>query len=120
MFDHAVLIGVPLVGAGLLYVERGGTYTFKHALIQDAAYASLLRTTRQQYHRRIAQTMADLFPLTVETAPELLAHHYTQAGMVAEAVPCWLRAGQSRACCSGTQYRAWCSATPSRRCLRGF
>ena len=86
-----------LVDAGLLFVEhnpRGETYTFKHALIQDAAYGSLLRTTRLQYHRRIAQALTEHFPATVETAPELLAHHYTQAGMMAEAVPCWLRAGQ--------------------------
>jgi TOMM system kinase/cyclase fusion protein len=86
-----------LVDAGLLFVEdepRGVTYTFKHALIQDAAYASLLRTTRLQYHRRIAQALTEHFPATVETAPELLAYHYTQAGMGAEAVPCWLRAGQ--------------------------
>ena len=86
-----------LVDAGLLFVEhdaRGETYTFKHALIQDAAYGSLLRTTRLQYHRHIAQALTEHFPATVETAPELLAHHYTQASMMAEAVPCWLDAGQ--------------------------
>ena len=86
-----------LVDAGLLFVEhdaRGETYTFKHALIQDAAYGSLLRTTRLQYHRHIAQTLTEPFPAAVETAPELLAHHYTQASMMAEAVPCWLDAGQ--------------------------
>jgi predicted ATPase/class 3 adenylate cyclase len=86
-----------LVDAGLLFVERnprGETYTFKHALIQDAAHGSLLRTTRLQYHRHIAQALTEHFPATVEAAPELLAHHYTQASMVAEAVPCWLDAGQ--------------------------
>jgi class 3 adenylate cyclase/predicted ATPase len=86
-----------LVDAGLLFVDRdprGASYTFKHALIQDAAYASLLRTTRRQYHRRIAQALTEPVPATVETAPELLAHHYTQAGMIAESVPCWLRAGE--------------------------
>jgi TOMM system kinase/cyclase fusion protein len=86
-----------LVDAGLLFVEhnpRGETYTFKHALIQDAAYASLLRTTRVQYHRHIAQALTEQFSAMVETAPELLAHHYTQAGMIAESVPCWLGAGQ--------------------------
>jgi predicted ATPase len=65
-----------LVDAGLLFVERnarGETYTFKHALIQDAAYGSLLRTTRLQYHRHIAQALTEHFPATVETAPELLA-----------------------------------------------
>jgi predicted ATPase/class 3 adenylate cyclase len=86
-----------LVDAGLLFVEhnaRGETYIFKHALIQDAAYGSLLRTTRLQYHRHIAQALTEHFPAMVETAPELLARHYTEAGMVAEAVPCWLDAGQ--------------------------
>jgi predicted ATPase len=86
-----------LVDAGLLFVEcdaQGETYTFKHALIQDAAYASLLRTIRRQHHRRIAQVLVERFPATVETAPELLAHHYTEAGITAEAVPHWLRAGE--------------------------
>jgi predicted ATPase len=86
-----------LVDAGLLFVEhnpRGETYTFKHTLIQDAAYGSLLRTTRLQYHRHIAQALTEHFPATVESAPELLAHHYTEANMMAEAVPCWLRAGE--------------------------
>jgi predicted ATPase/class 3 adenylate cyclase len=86
-----------LVDAGLLFVERGPrgeTYTFKHALVQEAAYGSLLRTTRRQYHQHIAQALTEYFPAAVDTAPELLAQHYTQAGMIAEAVPCWLRAGQ--------------------------
>jgi TOMM system kinase/cyclase fusion protein len=86
-----------LVDAGLLFVEhspRGETYTFNHALVQDAAYGSLLRTTRLQYHRHIAQVLTEHFPAMVESAPELLAHHYTQASMMAEAVPCWLRAGE--------------------------
>jgi class 3 adenylate cyclase/predicted ATPase len=86
-----------LVDAGLLFVEydaRGETYTFKHALIQDAAYASLLLTARRTYQRRIAQVLVEQFPATVETAPELLAHHYTEAGMTAESLPHWLRAGR--------------------------
>ena len=70
------------------------TYTFKHALIQDAAYQSLLRSTRQQYHQRIAQVLAAQFPDTAETQPELLAHHYTEAGLSAQAVHYWQRAGQ--------------------------
>ena len=73
-----------LVEAELVY-QRGvppqATYTFKHALIQDAAYQSLLRSTRQQYHQRIAQVLAEQFPETAETQPELLAHHYTEAGL---------------------------------------
>jgi len=88
---------VQLVEAELLY-RRGhppqATYIFKHALVQDAAYQSLLRSTRQQYHQRIAQVLEAQFLETVETQPELLAHHYTEAGLIAQAVPYWQRAGQ--------------------------
>ena len=55
-------------------------YFFKHALIQDTAYQSLLKSTRQQYHQQIAQVLEERFPDTKETQPELLAHHYTEAG----------------------------------------
>ena len=89
-----------LVEAELVY-QRGvppqATYTFKHALIQDAAYQSLLRSTRQQYHQRIAQVLAERFPETTETQPELLAHHYTEAGLIAQAVAYWQQAGQRAA-----------------------
>src|SRR5262249_23729042 len=57
------------------------TYTFKHALIQDAAYQSLLKSTRQQYHQRIAQVLEVQFPETTVTQPELVAHHYTESGL---------------------------------------
>lgn len=74
-----------LVEAELVY-QRGvppqSTYVFKHALIQDAAYASLLKSTRQHYHQRIAQVLATQFPATTEAQPELLAHHYTEAGLL--------------------------------------
>jgi class 3 adenylate cyclase/predicted ATPase len=87
-----------LVEAELLY-QRGvppqATYTFKHALIQDAAYESLLKSTRQQYHQRIAQVLEAQFPDTVAQQPELLAHHYTKAGITEEAVHYWHQAGQS-------------------------
>ena len=73
-----------LVDAELLY-QRGhppqAQYLFKHALIQDAAYQSLLKSTRQQYHQRIAQVLEAQFPEIVETQPELVAHHYTEAGL---------------------------------------
>jgi tetratricopeptide (TPR) repeat protein len=75
-------------------VPPQATYTFKHALIQDAAYESLLRSTRQQYHQRIAQVLAERFPETTETQPELLAQHYTAAGLHAQALPYWQRAGE--------------------------
>ena len=81
----------------LLY-QRGrpprATYIFKHALIQDAAYASLLRSTRQQYHQRMAHVLAARFPETVEAQPELLAHHYTEAALTEDAVNFWHKAGQ--------------------------
>jgi len=70
------------------------TYLFKHALIQETAYQSLLRSTRQQHHQRIAQVLEASFPEFCETQPELLAHHYTEAGLSAQAVPYWQRAGQ--------------------------
>jgi TOMM system kinase/cyclase fusion protein len=70
------------------------TYLFKHALIQEAAYQSLLRSTRQQHHQRIAQVLEERFPERCETQPELLAHHYTEAGLRAQAIPYWQRAGQ--------------------------
>jgi predicted ATPase len=86
-----------LVEAEIVY-QRGvspqATYTFKHALIQDTAYASLLKSTRQQYHQRIAQVLEEQFTETAETQPELLAHHYAEAGLVGQAVAYWQRAGQ--------------------------
>jgi predicted ATPase len=88
---------VQLVEAEVV-AQRGtppqATYTFKHALVQDAAYQSLLRSTRQQYHRRIAQILTERFPDTAETQPELLAQHYTEAGLGEQAVVYWQRAGQ--------------------------
>jgi class 3 adenylate cyclase/predicted ATPase len=70
------------------------TYIFKHALIQDAAYQSLLKSTRQRYHQHIAQVLEEQFSEICETQPELVAHHYTEAGLSAQAIPYWLRAGQ--------------------------
>lgn len=69
------------------------SYEFKHVLVQDAAYASLLKSQHQQVHRRIAQTLETQFRDTVESDPALLAHHYTQAGLANEAVSYWLKAG---------------------------
>jgi class 3 adenylate cyclase/predicted ATPase len=72
-------------------------YTFKHALIQDEAYGSLLRSKRQQVHQRIAQIFEERFPETAETHPELLAHHYTAANLKAEAIMYWRKAGERAA-----------------------
>jgi class 3 adenylate cyclase/predicted ATPase len=86
-----------LVNAELLY-QRGrpprARYFFKHALIQDAAYASLLRSTRQHYHQQIAQLFEGQFPEMVETQPELVAHHYSEAGLHENAIGYWQQAGQ--------------------------
>jgi class 3 adenylate cyclase/predicted ATPase len=85
-----------LVEAELLY-QRGlppqAYYFFKHALIRDSAYESLLKSTRQQYHQRIAQVLEAQFPETVEEQPELLAHHCTEAGLTGQAVAYWYKAG---------------------------
>jgi predicted ATPase len=86
-----------LVGAELLY-QRGlppqATYVFKHALIQDTAYQSLLKSTRQLYHQRMAQVLTSWFPEMVERQPEVAAYHYTEAGLTNEAIDYWQRAGQ--------------------------
>ncbi len=86
-----------LVGAELVF-QRGlppqTRYTFKHALIQDTAYASLLKSHRQQLHQQIAQVFEQQFTETTETQPELVAHHYTEAGLTEQAVPYWQQAGQ--------------------------
>src|SRR3712207_5486568 len=69
-------------------------YLFKHALIQDAAYASLLKSTRQQVHQQVAQVLEARFPALAETQPELVAQHYTAAGCAEQAVVYWQRAGE--------------------------
>ena len=86
-----------LVAGEFLYqqgVLPEASYIFKHALIQDAAYNSLLISRRQQYHQLVAQVYEESFPETVESQPELLAHHYTEAGLNQQAVPYWQQAGQ--------------------------
>jgi predicted ATPase len=85
-----------LVAAELLY-QRGrpprSRYTFKHALIQEAAYQSLLKSSRQQFHRQAAELLEERFPELVSTQPELVAHHYTEADIPERAVEYWRRAG---------------------------
>jgi predicted ATPase len=86
-----------LVDAELVY-QRGlpprSRYVFKHALIQEAAYQSLLRSTRQRYHQRTAQVLEAQFPEAIATQPELVAHHYTEASLAEQAISYWQRAGQ--------------------------
>lgn len=86
-----------LTDAELLYLKEQGEqtmYQFKHALIQDAAYESMLKSRRHQLHQQVAQVLEQQFPAIPETQPELLAHHYTQAGLPLQAIPLWLKAGQ--------------------------
>src|SRR5262249_8901079 len=86
-----------LTGAGLVF--RRGTsqrtsLMFKHALIQDAAYSTLLRGPRRQLHARIGKVLEEQFPETIAAAPETLAYHYSQAGLYDHAIDYWCRAGE--------------------------
>lgn len=72
----------------------GAAFTFKHALVQDAAYASLLRSKRQELHSRIAETLEGSYPERVRIEPEVVAHHYTQAGRPLHAARYWAAAAQ--------------------------
>jgi class 3 adenylate cyclase/tetratricopeptide (TPR) repeat protein len=69
-------------------------YSFKHALVRDAAYESLLKTRRQQLHGQIARALEERFADIVASQPEIVAHHFTEAGLVEPAVDYWLKAGQ--------------------------
>ncbi|GAG40855.1 unnamed protein product, partial [marine sediment metagenome] len=79
------------------------TYTFKHALVQDAAHDSLLRTTRQRVHGRIADALLAGYAETAAAHPELLAQHFTAAGRADDAVGYWLQAGRQAAECSANK-----------------
>ena len=72
-------------------------YTFKHALVRDAAYASLLKSRRVQLHGAIATALEQQFPEIVQTQPETLAHHLTEAGLIDKAIGYWLQAGKNAA-----------------------
>jgi class 3 adenylate cyclase/predicted ATPase len=86
-----------LVRAELIF-QRGvppdATYQFKHALVQDTSYASLVRSRRQQLHGQIARALEERFPDSVATEPETLAHHFTEGGLTESALGYWLKAGQ--------------------------
>jgi class 3 adenylate cyclase/tetratricopeptide (TPR) repeat protein len=85
---------------GLIFV-RGtppeASYVFKHALVQDTAYDSMVRSKRQGIHASIAEALINLQPETVETKPELLAHHFTEAGLLEDAIDWWTSAGRAAA-----------------------
>ena len=83
--------------AGLLFrqgVPPHATYLFKHALVQDAAYGTLLREPRRALHARIAETLESQFAEIAENQPELLARHCTEAGLIEKAAGLWGKAGQ--------------------------
>ena len=78
-----------LVDSELIFVRAdlpNATYMFKHAIVQEAAYAMLSRRKRQQIHARIAESLENSLPYTTETQPELLAHHLARAGFIERAV----------------------------------
>jgi class 3 adenylate cyclase/predicted ATPase len=89
-----------LVDAGLVF-QRGAPstakYLFKHALVQEAAYGTLLRRTRRQLHARIASSLESLSPELIDTQPELFAQHYGEAGLVEKSVTFWGKAGRRSA-----------------------
>jgi class 3 adenylate cyclase/tetratricopeptide (TPR) repeat protein len=109
-FEHALLASIidlseqqlaealgKLIGAGLVFVRGippAASYLFKHSLVRDAAYGSLLRARRQGLHRRIVATLGERFQEIVQTQPALLAQHCEAAGLTEQAVAYWLKAGQ--------------------------
>jgi class 3 adenylate cyclase/predicted ATPase len=109
-FSHALLAAVArkpeaelgaaldrLIAAGLLFrqgVPPHANYLFKHALVQDAAYGTLLREPRRALHARIAETLEIQFAEIAESKPELLARHCTKAGLIEKAAVLWGKAGQ--------------------------
>ena len=85
-----------LVQAEILYPKGRPprcSYIFKHALLEDALYNALVKGKRQQFHRRIADVLEAQFPQTAETRPELLAHHFSEAGLAEKGAAYWLKAG---------------------------
>ena len=96
--DRMLQDALARLGESDLLHQRGvppdATYIFKHALIQETAYQSMLVSGRKELHTRIADTLVERFPDTTGTQPELVAHHYTEAGLADQAVNYWQRAGQ--------------------------
>jgi predicted ATPase len=96
--EAALCSGLAQLEDSELVFRRGepplAVYSFKHALVQDAAYESLLKSRRQLLHRRIAEALRDRFPTVAETGPELVAHHFTQAGLTEAAVQWGQKAGE--------------------------
>ena len=96
--DQALQAGLAQLVKTELIFQRGvapeSTYVFKHALVRDAVYASLLRGRRKKLHDQIARALEDHFPDVGATEPETLAHHFTEAGLTEPAIDSWRRAGE--------------------------
>lgn len=105
-----------LVRAELLY-ERGAlsdsVYVFKHALIRETAYGSLLRSTRRRFHARVAEVLEEAFPEKVENEPELIAQHLAEAGLTLDAIRHWQQAGERA-------LRAWATEEATTHFERGL
>ena len=135
-FSHALLAAVArkpeaelgsaldrLIAAGLLFrqgVPPHATYLFKHALVQDAAYGTLLREPRRALHARIAETLESQFAEIAESQPELLARHCTEAGLIEKAAGLWGKGGTAVAgalgagrSCGATRPRPWPDRGPT-------
>jgi predicted ATPase len=96
--DAALQAGLERLAEADILLVQGlppeSDYRFKHALIQDAAYENLLKSRRQDLHRRVAETLRDNVAVAAAAEPELLAHHFTRAGLTEAAIEWWGKAGQ--------------------------
>ncbi len=96
--EAELVLALDKLAAAELIFRRGtpptATYIFKHALVQDAAYQSLLRSRRQRLHAQIAHALESRFPQSVDNEPEVLAQHYAAAALMEQAVECWQKAGK--------------------------
>jgi class 3 adenylate cyclase/predicted ATPase len=99
--ENELLSALARLVASELVFQRGAppnaVYTFKHALVQDAAHSSLLRSSRQQLHAQIADALETHFPELIESQPELIAQHYAEAGLIEKSVSYWSQAGRRSA-----------------------
>jgi class 3 adenylate cyclase/tetratricopeptide (TPR) repeat protein len=123
-FSHGLIAGVTVLAPADLeaalerltdsgLVSRRGTppeaiYSFKHALVRDAAYTTMLRSRRQSLHASIAKVLVERFPALAESLPAVIAQHFTDAGMASEAVGHWLKAGRLAAARSANREAVSC------------
>jgi class 3 adenylate cyclase len=94
-----------LIDAGLIFrrsIRPDAVYAFKHALVRDAAYESLLKSTRQRLHAKVARALEQQFQQTVTARPDLVAYHYAQARLIKDVVPYYLQAGRNAVMRSST------------------